>query len=95
MYFIASKTDEDFIDHADQSAQGPTRMQAAPVQNIVAPATDTTKHLALNWLEGHHAIMGFWLDRLVSENGDIMLIDTLHRQCAWLASMTDRLSRSE
>lgn len=53
----------------------------------------TTEALALNWLEGHARIMGFWLDRLVAENADIGLIDTLHRQSAWLQSMQDRLAR--
>lgn len=49
--------------------------------------------LALNWLEGHMRIMNFWLDRLVSENGDESLIDTLHRQSCWLQQMTERISR--
>lgn len=53
----------------------------------------TTEALALNWLEGHARIMGFWLDRLVAENADSALIDTLHKQSAWLQSMQDRLAR--
>lgn len=53
----------------------------------------TTEALALNWLEGHARIMSFWLDRLVAENGDIGLIDTLHKQSAWLQGMQDHLTR--
>lgn len=56
-------------------------------------AARTSEMLALNWLEGHTRILGFWLDRLVAENADIALIDTLHRQSAWLESMQDRLTR--
>jgi len=47
--------------------------------------------LALNWLEGHLRIMGFWMERLVSENGDTALIDALHRQSKWLEQMTQKL----
>jgi len=50
-----------------------------------------TDALALDWLEGHMRIMGFWMERLVSENGDEALIDTLHRQSQWLQQMTARL----
>lgn len=60
---------------------------------VINPERNMTEALALNWLEGHSRIMGFWLDRLVAENGDIGLIDTLHRQSAWLQSMQDRLAR--
>lgn len=49
--------------------------------------------LTLNWLEGHARIMSLWLDRLVSENGDIGLIDTVHKQNQWLQQMTFRLSK--
>lgn len=56
-------------------------------------ASSTTEALALNWLEGHSRIMAFWLERLVAENGDIGLIDTLHEQSAWLQGMQDRLTR--
>jgi len=61
-------------------------------KNATAP-TSPADVLALNWLEGHMRIMSFWLDRLVSENGDEVLIDTLHRQTCWLQQMTERISR--
>lgn len=55
-------------------------------------AQSKTDTLALDWLEGHMRIMGFWMDRLVSENGDAALIDTLHRQSTWLQQITHRLT---
>ena len=63
-----------------------------PDQNKELSQTDM---LALNWLEGHMRIMGFWMDRLVSENGDTRLIDTLHRQSRWLQQMTATLSKGK
>lgn len=51
--------------------------------------------LARNWLEGHSRIMNLWLERLVSENGDAVLIDTLHRQSEWLREMNDQMGHVE
>lgn len=69
---------------------------AEPTPDIPARETtddrSATEQLALNWLEGHGRIMGFWLERLVAENGDVGLIDTLDRQSRWLRDMTDRLA---
>jgi len=51
--------------------------------NTNSPAS-SAHALALNWLEGHSRILHFWLERLVSENGDMHLIETLHDQDTWL-----------
>ena len=67
----------------NKDKSGPSR-QKGPSQ------ADT---LALNWLEGHMRIMGFWMDRLVSENGDELLINTLHRQSRWLQEMTEVIGK--
>ena len=64
-----------------------------PEQASGSDVASASEALALNWLEGHTRILGFWLDRLVAENADIALIDTLHRQSAWLQIMQDRLAR--
>lgn len=80
MYLITDNTPH--TANMPHSAPKPER-QSAP-----CGASDA---LALNWLEGHLRIMGFWIERLVSENGDAALIDTLHHQSKWLEQMTQRL----
>lgn len=65
---------------------------AHPAQSKHESQTDV---LALNWLEGHARIIGFWLERLVSENGDRGLIETLHRQSQWLQRVTEQIHQGD
>jgi|GEM_PF-436975 len=71
-----------------------TTPHTASTQAKQSPVSGTSDALALNWLEGHLRIMGFWMERLVSENGDAALIDTLHRQSKWLEQMTRQLGEN-
>ncbi len=52
--------------------------------------TDGARQQAVAWMESHARVMQFWLDRLVDTGDPDGLVDTLHRQCAWLDLMLDR-----
>lgn len=53
------------------------------------PETAWARERAVAWMEQHARVMQFWLDRLVETGDPDGLVDTLHRQCAWLDLMLE------
>ncbi len=56
-------------------------------------STRPSEALAVDWMSNHARIMTFWEDRLVADNADMALIETVHKQAEWLNMMLCNLPK--